>query len=191
MTIRMVVPLLVLAASACARGDDSRAVEAADGRLRAAGFSLASPADTSWAPRLPAGDSVHLVHGRTGAQLVAWGDPMDPSMTDDAFVVGEEALQEERLLPMEMLLSKHYQRVAVRQAECLRYDGVFRDHTAANPSLSVLALKGYACRHPADPGRTVRMEFSLRSGPDVPSELEALLRAADEVFASVEFDPRS
>jgi hypothetical protein len=187
MTIRMVVPLLVLAASACARGDDSRAVEAADGRLRGAGFSLASPADTSWAPRLPAGDSVHLLHGRTGAQLVAWSDPVDPSMTDDAFVVGEEALREERLLPMEMLLSKHYNRVTVRRAECLQYDGVFRDHAATDPSHSVLGLKGYACRHPLDPGRGVRMEFTIRSGPDVPPELEALLRAADEVFASVTF----
>jgi hypothetical protein len=184
-TTRLALALLVMIAAGCTGHER---VEPADSReLSAPTFSLVAPSDTSWTPRSSAGDSIVVVQERTGARLVAWGYFVDPAMADGAFVAREEALQEERLLPMEMLLSKHYYRVTVRQAECLQYDGVFRDHEAADPSLSVLALKGYACRHPLDPGRGVLMEFAIRSGPDVPPELEALLSAADEVFLSVAF----
>ena len=182
---RLLLALLVLIAAGCTGRDH---VAPADSReLSAPTFSLMAPTDTSWTPRSSAGDSIVIVQERTGARLVAWGYVVDPAMADGAFAAREEALQEERLLPMEMLLSKHYNRVNLRQAECLQYDGVFRDHEAAEPSLSVLALKGYACRHPLDPGLAVLMEFAIWSGPAVPPELEALLRAADEVFLSVAF----
>jgi hypothetical protein len=183
---RTLLPALLVAIAAACTGPEY--AEAPGPRaLSAATFSLLAPSDTSWSALLAASDSIVFEHGVTGARLIAWGYAVDPQMTDAAFVAGEEALQEERLGPMEMLLSKHYSRLGLRQAECLQYDGVFRDHEATELSLSVLALKGYACRHPTDRGRGIRMEFAIRSGPDVPPELEALLRAADDVFTSVVF----
>lgn len=98
-------------------------------------------------------------------------------------------LREEQAMSGLQMLSAHYESSVLNGADCLRYDGIYRDPRKAGTADEFLNRKGHVCQHPAHPGIVAQVDFSVRSPTRSPPGLETMLRQADAVMETVEFSP--
>ncbi len=105
-----------------------------------------------------------------------------------SFTEVAEAREVQAMSDLQML-SAHYDRSVLSGADCLRYDGVYRDPRKAGSADEFLNRKGYVCEHPTRPGIAAQVDFSVRSPTRTPPDIEKMLRQADEVMGTLEFVP--
>ena len=133
---------------------------------------------------------VSKAQGRSLMRLRAEEFKVEPPVEREEFLKAAEAREQQAMAGLEVL-SVHYETDQLGGAECLRYDGIYRDPGKAGSADEFLNRKGYVCQHPSRPGTAAQIEFSVRSPTRQPPDIEAMLKQADGVFETLEFKPAS
>jgi hypothetical protein len=131
---------------------------------------------------------VSKAQGKSLMRLRAEEFRLEATAEGGSFAQVAEAREEQAMSDLQML-SAHYERAVLGGADCLRYDGVYRDPRKAGTADQFLNRKGHVCQHPTRPGIAAQVDFSVRSPTRSPPDIEKMLRQADEVMGTVEFVP--
>lgn len=131
---------------------------------------------------------VSKAQGRSLMRLRVEEFTLEPPVDDGSFFKEAEAREQQAMAELEKL-SVHYDIDQLAGADCLRYDGIYRDPGKTGTADEFLNRKGYVCQHPSRPDTAAQMDFSVRSPIRSPPDIEAMLKQADGVFETLEFKP--
>lgn len=182
--MRLTILFLLLFAWACAQQEQPAPPK--DHILVLPGLTVTAPSAPAWKLTRADRSQASLENPEDQASLVARVFTSNSFSDDQEFLKFAEARQEEAVSPLQML-SVHYESKKIRDANCLQYDGVFRDPLAADSESEFLNLEGYLCRHPSSATQVVQLELTRRSATRNPENLESTLAVAETFFASAVF----
>ncbi len=187
-----IVLLAALLLGACEREQVGRndAPPARELRMVFPNFSLRALPWSEWKIEQANRDRIVVskAQGRSLMRLRAEELRIEVNAEEGSFNQVAEAREKQAMADLQ-LLSVHYEMSVLGGADCLRYDGIYRDPAKAGTADEFLNRKGHVCQDPFRPGIAAQVDFSVRSPTRSPPDIEKMLTEADAVMQTLEFVP--